>query len=87
MSKGRVSVRKTVFFDEKTRSICSCEGEFWKTCSLRVVGQLPCQDAIISISPLQRDDVDPADPNVKSMDKSLSKLTDSLRNLESKFKI
>jgi hypothetical protein len=54
---------------------------------LRVKGQLPCQEAIVTITPINREEVDPADPGTRSIDKSLAKLTDNLRNLESKFKI
>jgi hypothetical protein len=86
-SKDRISLRRTVLYDEETKSFCSCEGPFWKTCSLRVIGQLPCQDAIVSITPVKRTEIDPAAPGVKSIDESLSTLTDSLRNLEDKFKI
>jgi hypothetical protein len=87
MGKERISLRRTVLYDDNTGSLCSCEGSFWKTCSLRVIGQLPCQDTLITLSPVKRTDRDPADPQVRSIDKKLSKLTDGLRNLEDKFKI
>lgn len=86
-TKDRISLRRTVLYDSETGSFCSCEGSFWKTCSLRVIGQLPCQDAIVSITPVVRPEADPAEPEVRSIDESLSELTDGLRNLEDKFKI
>lgn len=87
MSKDRISLRRTVFYSEEDDTLCSCTGKFWKTCSLRVKGQLPCVEAIVSITPLKRDETDPAKPEVRSIDKSLIKLTDGLRSLEEKFKI
>ena len=87
MSKDRISLRRTVLYLPDTNTLCSCDGNFWKTCSLRVKGQLPCQEAIVTITPINRDEVDPADPSVRSIDKSLAKLTNNLRNLENKFKI
>jgi hypothetical protein len=87
MAKDRISLKRTVLYDEETGALCSCEGKFWKTCSLRVKGQLPCVEAIISITPVERSEKDPADPDVRSIDKSLADLTDGLRNLEKKFKI
>ena len=87
MAKDRILVRRTVFYSEEDETLCSCPGSFWKTCSLRVIGQLPCVEAIVSITPLERMETDPAKPEVRSIDKSLVKLTDGLRSLEDKFKI
>lgn len=87
MPKDRISLRRTVLYAEDTNSLCSCDGNFWKTCSLRVKGELPCQEAIVTITPINRTDVDPAKSSTRSIDESLTKLTDNLRNLENKFKI
>ena len=87
MSKDRISLRRTVLYSEEDGTFCSCTGKFWKTCSLRVIGQLPCVEAIVSITPVERTETDPAKPEVRSIDKSLLKLTDGLRSLEDKFKI
>ena len=87
MSKDRISLRRTVLYSEEDNTFCSCEGKFWKTCSLRVIGQLPCVEAIVTITPLVRTEADPAKPEVRSIDESLTKLTDGLRSLEEKFKI
>lgn len=83
---GRVSIKRTVLYDADTGNICQCEGNFWKTCSLRVAGNLPCQEAIISITPILREETDPAADSVKALDKSLADLTDGLRKLEKKIK-
>lgn len=87
MPNDRISLRRTVLYVEDEDTMCSCTGNFWKTCSLRVKGELPCQEAIVTITPINRTDVDPAKSSTRSIDKSLAKLTDNLRNLENKFKI
>jgi hypothetical protein len=83
----RISLKRTVLYDENTGHICQCSGDFWKTCSLRVMHDLPCTEAILTITPIVRDEVDPADNAVRSVDEKLSQLTDGLRALETKFKL
>lgn len=87
MVTRRKSLKRTVFLDEESGEMCFCEGDFWKTCSLRVRNQLPCFEAVVTITPVKRTETDPADPGARSLDRSLADLTDSLRHLESKFKI
>lgn len=87
MPSERVSVKRTVFYDEDTGEICTCSGKFWKTCSLRVAAGLPCREAIVSITPVVRNDVDPAPLATRSVDEALAGLTDQLRSLKDKFKI
>ena len=86
MLDGRISIKRTVFYDGDTGHICQCSGNFWKTCALRVANELPCQEAIVSITPIVREDTDPADSGVRALDKSLADLTDGLRRLESKIR-
>jgi len=87
MSDTRVSVKRTVFYDKDTGSICTCSGNFWKTCALRVSSQLPCVEAIVSITPLKRKSLDLAPLEVRSVDKALSGLNDQLRSLKDQLKI
>ena len=87
MAGRRISTKRTVFFDEITGDICFCQGDFWKTCSLRVVNDLPCQEAIISITPIDRDGKDPASNATKSLDSRLANLNDQLRNMGGKYRI
>ena len=87
MADSRKSLKRTVFYDEETGELCSCDGNFWKTCSLRVKNQLPCQEAIITITPIQRDEKDPAEPGTRSIDSRLANLSHALRHLEDKIKI
>jgi hypothetical protein len=87
MLNGRISIKRTVLYDADSGSVCQCDGDFWKTCSLRVAGNLPCQEAIISITPIVREEADPASTGVKALDKSLADLTDGLRRLEKRFKL
>lgn len=87
MRNTRVSVKRTVHYDAETEVLCHCDGDFWKTCSLRVAHKLPCKEAIISITPIVRGDTDPADEGVRSLDQSLAQLSDGLRSLQQKFKI
>lgn len=87
MRECRVSVKRTVFYDEDTGRMCVCDGNFWKTCSLRVVNRLSCKESIISITPIERDTIDPAADSVRVLDKSLAHLEDGLRGLKNKLKI
>ena len=88
MLNRRVSLKRTVFYDEESGELCQCEGEFWKTCSLRVANELPCQEAIVSITPINRNrEGDPAPSSVRSIDTALADLEDGLRHLNKKLKI
>ena len=87
MVKSRKTIKRTVFLDPESGQLCSCQNGFWKTCSLRVKQQLPCEEAIVSITPVNREEKDPAAPGVRSLDAQLAGLTDSLRHLEKKIKI
>ena len=88
MAVGRISIKRTVLYDADSGTLCHCDGDFWKTCSLRVAGNLPCGEAIVSITPIVRDeDSSPASSGVRSLDQSLAKLTDGLRSLEKKYKL
>ena len=87
MRKSRTSLKRTVYYEEDTDQLCSCGGDFWKTCSLRVANQLVCQAAIVSITPIDRGEKDPAGSGVRSLDETLAKLKDSLRHMDSNFKI
>ena len=87
MQTDRTSVKRTAYYDESTGQMCFCQGDFWKTCALRVINELPCTEAIVSITPIARDDDDPAAPTVRALDKKLAKLTDSIRNIGKGFKI
>jgi hypothetical protein len=86
MSKCRVSLKRTVYYDKDSGALCHCEGSFWKTCSLRVINKLPCQEAIISFTPIERTDIDPAEDSTRSLDVSLAKLQDGIRALSDKIK-
>lgn len=83
-----ISLKRTVFYDEDTGEFCSCEGEFYKTCALRVINQLPCTESIVRISPVIRD-VPPekADKITRSIDKELKELEHALRSINKRFKI
>lgn len=87
MRNNRISIKRTVLYEESTGNMCSCSGSFWKTCSLRVANNLPCEEAIVSITPIKRDEVDPADNGTRSLDETLAGLRDSLRHMENNFKI
>lgn len=87
MHNSRVSIKRTVCYDAAAETFCHCAGDFWKTCSLRVIHNLPCKEAIVSITPITRGDTDPADNGVRSLDQSLAQLSDGLRSLQQKFKI
>lgn len=87
MPEKRFKLKRTVYMDEESGNICTCQGSFWKTCSLRVANQLPCKESIISVTPIERDEKDPASLEIRSIDAKLADLTDSLRHLKGKFKI
>lgn len=87
MRKGRISIKRTVYYEEDTGIFCSCSGDFWKTCSLRVANQLPCQESIVSITPIDRTVIDPADSGTRSLDETLANLRDSLRYINNSYKI
>lgn len=87
MSSFRKTVKRTVFYDEETGQMCFCAGNFWKTCSLRVKNNLPCRESIVSITSIERDEKDPADDAVRSLDEKLSNLTDQLRHMKDFHKI
>ncbi len=87
MLNNRISVKRTVLYDTATGHICQCDGGFWKTCALRVANDLPCQEAIISITPIIRDDTDLAAASVRALDDSLAGLTDGLRKLKKKIRV
>jgi len=86
MLNGRISIKRTVLYDTDSGILCQCDGDFWKTCSLRVAGNLPCQEAIISITPIVREEADPASNDVRALDRTLANLTDGLRELEKRIK-
>jgi hypothetical protein len=83
----RILITRTVFFDEESDAFCTCVGDFWKTCRLRVINSLPCIEALVSITPIDRAEKDPASSEIKSLSTSFDDLTDQIRNLENKFKI
>ena len=89
MLKDRISLRRTVYYDEETDEFCQCVGDFWKTCSLRAANDLSCVEAIVSLTPIEREDneADLAHDAVRSLDVSLHHLRDSLRGLSEKMKI
>jgi len=87
MQTNRISIQRTVLYDEETGQMCCCEGNFWKTCSLRVASDLPCTEAIVSITPIERGETDPAENTLRSLDVTLAKLTDSLRHIGKRPKI
>lgn len=83
-----ISLKRTVFYDEDTREFCSCEGDFYKTCALRVVNQLPCRESIVRISPVIRDaPPEKAPKGVRSIDQKLRDLEHALKGINEKFKI
>lgn len=86
MVDRRVSIKRTVYYDKSTDVICQCTGNFWKTCSLRVINDLPCKESIISITPIVRECIDPADNGVRTLDASLKTLQDGMRALNDKLK-
>lgn len=86
MLNSRISVKRTVLYVVDTGHICQCDGDFWKTCVLRVANELPCQEAIISITPIIREDADPAVDSVRALDSKLADLTDGLRKMEKKLR-
>ncbi|KKL26357.1 hypothetical protein LCGC14_2396070, partial [marine sediment metagenome] len=45
-------VLKRVVFVAKDGSICSCEGNFYKTCPRRVRDNVLCRESIIRITPI-----------------------------------
>jgi hypothetical protein len=55
MASNRISLKRTVYYDSETGDFCQCKGDFWKTCSLRTANDLSCQEAILSITPIERD--------------------------------
>ena len=87
MHSGRISLTRTVYYNSETEEFCQCAGKFWKTCSLRVINNLPCQESIISVTPIRRGEVDPAAAGTRSLDKALTNLEDGLRSLEDKLKL
>jgi hypothetical protein len=87
MSERQV-LNRTVYLDQENDIFCSCSGDFWKTCSLRVANNLDCQESLVSITPIERNQKDPAaDESVRLLDKSLSDLKKSLKVIEKRFKI
>jgi len=83
----KATMVRTVYYDEEAGDFCTCEGNFWKTCRLRVINLLPCQETLITLVQLERKEVDPADNTVKSISPKLNNLKDALRHIEDKFKI
>lgn len=49
-----VIVDTRVFVIDEAGNLCSCKNEFYKTCPLRAANNLPCQEAIFRIMPIQR---------------------------------
>jgi len=84
---SRISLMKTVFYDEATGEFCQCDCEFFKTCTLRIVHDLPCQEAILSITPVVRNSSTLADSAVRSLGKAVESLQHDIRSIESKPRI
>ncbi len=79
-----VRLKRIVFFDEETQTLCQCQGDFWKTCPLRARGSLPCTESIISITPIDRTDGPLIPDQVRSLDVKLKDLTDKMKLLSKK---
>ena len=89
MSKDQiVGLRRTVYINKETEDFCSCQGDFYKVCPLRVSQDLPCFEAVVKVIPVKRQDPTfDADEATRSLDASLKNLKSSLKGLSDKFKI
>ena len=75
-------LRKVVFITEEG-DICSCDGNFYKVCHLRLSGNLPCRESMVRVTAVDRqpkalEEEGPAKV-VKSIDEAFDKV-------ENKFK-
>ncbi len=85
-TKDPVRLLRTVYFDKETGEFCQCSGDFWKTCPLRVANQLPCQESILSITPVDRENKEHlVEDSLRSLDKELKNLTNKLYQLPKKI--
>ncbi len=82
-------LKLTVYYNKEDEVFCHCSGDFYKTCSLRQINELPCKESIVSISPIERDASDyDAQESIRSMNENLSDLQHSLRGIsETGYKI
>jgi hypothetical protein len=53
-SAKEVIIDKRVFVIDEDGNLCSCKGDFYKTCPLRAANDLPCQEAVFRIMPITR---------------------------------
>lgn len=79
-----VRIFRVVFYDEETGEFCQCRGGFWKTCPLRAANDLPCKESVVSITPVDRSDVDNSADPITSLDSKLKNLNDKLKALHKK---
>lgn len=47
---NKISLKRVVYVDQETGHICSCQGDFYKTCPLRNASALDCFEAVVTIS-------------------------------------
>lgn len=75
-------LKRTIFYDEDTETLCSCSGDFSKHCSLRLANDLPCQESFVHISPIKRDvEEDPSHDVLKALDEVKRKM-DSIKKIK-----
>jgi hypothetical protein len=86
VSNERITLKRTVYYDQEADFVCSCSGDFYKTCSLREINDLPCKEAFLSITPIDRDidQEEGVDDVFRSIDSSFSSLKSALKTLHKK---
>jgi hypothetical protein len=78
----------TVYFDPDTESVCHCKGDFIKRCPLRIAGNLPCKESVLSITPVDREEApSTVSDAVSSLDDKLHGLADSLKDIAKRGRI
>ncbi len=77
-------VLKRVVFVAKDGSICSCEGNFYKTCPRRVRDNVLCRESIIRITPIERQPKPLEDEGlikiIRTIDKAFDKIENKFKN-------
>lgn len=69
-------LRRTIFYDKESETLCSCSGNFYKTCALRLANNLPCEESFVHISPIKREnETDPTDDVLKALNELNKKIT------------
>lgn len=75
----KLTLLLTTYYEKETDQLCTCSGDFYKGCPLRAASDLPCQQSVVRISPMEKDELE--------LDKSLDQVMNTLSRLNKGFKI